>query len=260
MANYLSRRSNLYSLLLFKTSANLKAEISKYYLNYLWWVLEPILLMLVFYIVFGVFLNSGTENFAAFLLVGLTAWNWFNRTVNNAASSIQNGRGLMLQVNIPKVFFPLEVFLRDAFKHLFVVTLLLVFLIVYPTPVSVTWTALPILILVQGTFVLGIGILCAAIVPFLPDLKFIISTALTLMFFGSGVFYDIDSVVLEEHRSVLYLNPMAGLLTNYREILINGAWPDWPYLLIVFLGSVMITAVSIALVQRLDHIYPRVCQ
>ncbi len=253
-------KRKFFDLLIFKTKANLSTEISRYYLNYLWWLLEPVMMMGVFYVVFGIFLNRGTEHFAAFLLAGLTAWNWFNRTVLNASGSIQAGYGLMMQVNITKVFFPLEVFLRDSFKHLFVVGLLLLFLVFYPTPTHWSWLALPILLLVQGILVLAVAVLCAALVPFLPDLKFIIGTGLTLMFFGSGVFYDIESVVLPEHRGILYLNPMAGLITNYREVLIQGHWPDWVYLLKVALSSLLLLIASVALVRRFDHIYPRVSQ
>lgn len=249
-----------FSLLIFKTTANLKTEVSQYYLNYFWWVIEPVLTMAVFYVVFGILLNRGTEHFAAFLLCGLTAWNWFNRTVNNAAGSILGGRGLMLQVNIPKSFFPLEVFLRDGFKHLFVVALLLIFLVFYPTPVSITWLALPVLMVVQAVLVLGAAVFCAALVPFVPDLKFIISTLLMLMFFGTGVFFDIDTAVLPEHRSMVYLNPMAGLLKNYRAVLIYEQWPDWWYLFKVLVAGSIILWFSLRVVRRFDHIYPRVCQ
>jgi lipopolysaccharide transport system permease protein len=253
-------KTPFFGLLMFKTAANLKTEVSRYYLNYLWWVIEPVLTMGVFYVVFGLFLNRSTKDFAAFLLTGLTSWNWFNRTVNNAAGSILAGGGLMLQVNIPKAFFPVEVFLRDGFKHLFAVALLLLFLVFYPTPVHTSWLALPVLLIVQGVFVLAAGVLCAALVPFLPDLKFIISTGLSLMFFGSGVFYDIQSIVLPEHRSILYLNPMAGLIKTYRDVLIYGLWPDWGYLLKVFAAGSILLWLSLALVRRFDHLYPRICQ
>ncbi len=253
-------KTPFFGLLMFKTAANLKTEVSRYYLNYLWWVIEPVLTMGVFYVVFGLFLNRSTKDFAAFLLTGLTSWNWFNRTVNNAAGSILAGGGLMLQVNIPKAFFPVEVFLRDGFKHLFAVALLLLFLVFYPTPVHTSWLALPVLLIVQGVFVLAAGVLCAALVPFLPDLKFIISTGLSLMFFGSGVFYDIQSIVLPEHRSILYLNPMAGLIKTYRDVLIYGLWPDWGYLLEVFAAGSILLWLSLVLVRRFDHLYPRICQ
>ncbi len=246
--------------MIFKTGANLRTEVSRYYLNYLWWVIEPVLTMGIFYLVFGIFMNRGTPHFIAFLLCGLTFWNWFARTVNNASASIMQGQGIMQQVDILKIFFPLEVILRDCFKLLFSLFLLLVFLLFYPTPTSSTWLALPLIMLVQLFFIAGVSILCAAIVPFIPDLKFIISTALQLMFFGSGVFFSIESVVLPEHQFILYLNPMAGLLRAYRQILIDNVWPNWFYLAMVFLFALMLLGFALWIIFRFDHIYPRVCQ
>jgi len=254
------RTKTFFDLLIYKTEANLRTEVSKYYLNYLWWVIEPVLTMGVFYIVFGIFMNRGTDHFVAFLLTGTTFWNWFLRTLNNASSSILGGQGLMQQVAIPKVFFPLEVVLRDCFKLLFSLVLLLSFLIFYPTPVSVTWFALPVLMAVQFLLVVAGATLCAAMVPFVPDLRFIIATVLQLMFFGSGVFFDIDKVVLPEHHFIIYLNPMAGLLKGYRQILLYDSWPDWFYLVKVLLFALSLLTFSLWLIFRYDHIYPRVCQ
>ena len=251
--------NSLWHLLLFKTLANLRTEVSRYYLNYAWWVIEPVLMMSVFYVVFGLFLNRGTQHYIAFLLVGLTCWNWFGRSVQNGASSIYQGRILMLQVDIPKVFFPLEVFLRDSFKQMFVLLLLLTFLLFYPTPVGLTWLALPALILTQAVFLVGFICLVAAIVPFIPDLKFVIGTAVQLMFFGSGVFYRIEDVVLPEHRYILYLNPVAGLIKNYREVLLYNHWPDWAYLGKVLVVSLFLCAFSFFIIKRFERVYPKVC-
>jgi lipopolysaccharide transport system permease protein len=253
------RNSTFFELLCYKTGANLRTEIARYHLNYLWWALEPVLTMSVFYVIFDIMLNRGTEHFVAFLLTGLIWWNWFARSVQNAASSILNARVLILQVDIRKVFFPLEVCLQDGFKQLFVTVLLLAFLLVYPTPVTLTWLALPAIMVVQFLLILGVATLGAALVPFLPDLKFVIVTGVQLLFFGSGIFFRIEDVVLPEHRFIMYLNPVAGLIKNYREILINGAWPDWFYLAKVALFSLTLCFFAFWLVRKLDRTYPWVC-
>jgi lipopolysaccharide transport system permease protein len=246
-------------LLYYKSAANLRTEISRYYLNYLWWVIDPVLTMAVFYVVFDIFLNRGTANYVAFLLTGLTWWNWFARSVQNASTSIYQGRRLMLQVNITKLFFPLEVCLRDSFKQLFVSILLLVFLYFCTPLAGITWLALPVLVAVQGLLILGVATFCSAIVPFVPDLKFIISTGIHLLFFASGIFFKIEDVVLTKHQFILYLNPMAGMLKNYREILIYGHWPDWFYLGKVALLGAGLCLVSFLLIHKMDKIYPRIC-
>ena len=116
------------NLLIVKIQANLRNEVSRYYLNYFWWVIEPILTMMVFYVVFSILLQRGTPYFTGFLLVGITHWMWFARTIQNGSQSILQGKGLMLQINVYKAFFPLVVVGRDAFKQIFVTSLLLLFL------------------------------------------------------------------------------------------------------------------------------------
>ena len=254
------RLRTFYDLLIFKTGADLRVEVSRYYLNYIWWILEPVFTMATFYYVFLVLLNQGTDNFVAFLLIGITFWNWFGFSVINAAGSLLGGTSLMLQVNIPKVFFPLGTILQDLFKQLFVIVLLLVFLLLGPTPVSVTWLALPVLMIIQAVLVAASAILAALVVPFVPDLRLLIGTLLNLGFFASGIFFKIEDVILPQHRALMYLNPMAGLIKNYRQVLMYASWPDWPYLLQVFVASALLLCLALFLLNRFDQIYPRICQ
>jgi lipopolysaccharide transport system permease protein len=252
------KTKDFFNLTLFMTGANLKKEISQYYLNYLWWILEPILDMLIFYLVFGIMLNRGTPDFVAFLLVGSASWLWFSKCVNNSASSIYQEKAMLQQIYIPKVFFPLSNVLQNSVKQLAVIFLLLVFLCLQGAPVSVTWLALPILMVVQFFLICGCAFVCSAIVPFFPDLRFLISAGLHLMFFASGIFYSLESVVLPRHMFLAYLNPMAGLIKNYRLVLMSGQWPQWGYLLYVLCVSLFLCAFSIWLLKRFDHVYPRI--
>ena len=96
---------------------NLKAETKKTYLSYAWWLLEPAMFVLVFYVVFAVFLNRGTEDFLVFLLLGKIPFLWFSKSVSNSANSICDGRGLIGQLPIPKSFFPLLVVAQDGVKQ-----------------------------------------------------------------------------------------------------------------------------------------------
>jgi len=251
--------NNFRELLIFKTGANLRIEISQYYLNYLWWVINPLMSMMIFYIVFGIFLNRGTKDFVPFLLCGITSWQWFANTVNNASASILNGKGLMQQVDIHKVFFPLEVILSNSFKHIFALTLLLVFLVCYPIQISIHWLALPLLLAIQFIINTAFALLCAAIVPFIPDLRFVINTVLQLVFFASGIFFPIERVILPKHRILIYMNPMAGLIKNYRSILLDSSWPDWTYLLYIVLGGAVLLVFSVWVIHRLNRLYPRIC-
>ncbi len=254
------RKRAFFDLLIYKTRANVRTEVSRLYLNYMWWILEPLLSMGIFYVVFGVFMHTKTPHFALFLLIGLCQWQWFSATVLHACTSIYQNSHIMNAVDIPKIFFPLEIFLQDFFKYFFVVTLLAVFLLFYPLPITKEWFGLMAVFFVQGIFVLTVSIFVAAIVPFLPDLKFVIPACINILFFVSGIFFDVDSLILPQHRPIMYLNPMAGLIREYRNIIIGGQWPDWMYLFYVTLGTLLFLWFALRILKKYNRVYPSICR
>jgi lipopolysaccharide transport system permease protein len=240
-----------------KVAANLKAEASRHYLNYLWWIFEPMLQMLVFYVVFGLLLQRGTENFVAYLLTGLIPWLWFNRTIANSMLSIVAGRGLMMQVHLPKIILPTIVIFQDLVKQGLVLIVLLIFLIAYGIPPSVYWLCLPFILITQMALICAMAFAVAAVIPFLPDLKFLVRVGLQMMMFCSGVFYS-TAIIPAEYKRLFFMNPMANLLNNYRRIFLYAQPPDWQSLFIISAVSLIIIYVMFLIYKKLDHIYPRV--
>jgi len=221
---------------------NLKSEASKTYLGYAWWILEPMLFVFVFYLVFEKLLQRGGPGFLVFLLCGNIPYLWFSKTVSNASNSILGGHGLITQVRISKAFFPLMVVLTDAVKQFFVFVFLFAFLVWYGLEAQTSWLYVPVLIIVELSIIISVAMVSAAITPFFPDLKYIIPTGLTLLMFGSGIFYSYREVVSEEHQRLFMMNPIANLIENYRMVMIQGVEPDW-----VALGFIFCIATVIAI-------------
>ncbi|HID45777.1 MAG TPA: ABC transporter permease, partial [Chromatiaceae bacterium] len=217
---------NFWQLLQFRVQCSLKSEASTSYLSYGWWILEPLLHMAMFYLIFEILLNQGTKDFVAYLLCGLIPWLWFNKSITNATGSIPAARGIMMQTRVPVTLFPTEVVAQDSVKQLLVFSILFIFLIAYGTPISIHWLATIPIALTQLLLTLALSLLVAAITPFLPDVRFLIQTGLLMLMMGSGIFYSYD-VILPEHRTMFFMNPMANLIWNYREALMYQHWPDW---------------------------------
>ena len=116
-------------LALYKTKVDLKAEAERTYLGMAWWVAEPLLNMAIYYLVFGIFLKRGTEDFVVFLLVGIVMWQWFASTVTNGQSSILRNKNLLQQAPLNKVIFPLIQVLASLPK--FAVGFILLFLFLW---------------------------------------------------------------------------------------------------------------------------------
>ena len=244
------------SLVLYKVLFSLRAEVRQSYLNYLWWILEPILHMAVFFVVFDVFLKSGTENFVAFLLCGLVPWLWFARSVSNSMNSVMYGKGLMTQVDLPKAFFPTVVVMQDFVKETVVLCLLLMFLTLYGIEPTQQWLWVIVVVCVHFLLVYGVSMLAALAVPFFPDFRFLISTALQLLMFASGIFYDY-TIIAEESRDIYFMNPLAVTLKAYRDVLIDSVQPDWTQLRYVTVLALIMIAIAFYLAKRFHYQYPR---
>lgn len=248
---------NLMDLVIQKAKAGLRAEASRGYLGVLWWVIEPVMYMTVFYIAFTHLLNRGDENFVTFLLTGLIVWKWFHATLNTGASALLANAGLMTQVYVPKIIFPLTIIAVNTFKFIIILALLLVFFQFTTIQVTWAWIFIPVLIITQLLFITAVTCLLSAIMPFVPDLRIILENVLMMFLFLSGIFYDIQNLP-ENIRGYLLLNPMASLIVMYRNILLEGILPNWQHLfgIIALSGAVLLTAVW--LFRRFDRIYPKI--
>ncbi|RKZ50978.1 MAG: ABC transporter permease [Candidatus Parabeggiatoa sp. nov. 3] len=246
-------------LILYKTYADLKAETERTYLGFLWWIFEPIMYMSVFYIFFDVLLQIKTENYVPFLLVGLTVWQWFKSCLSHGAETILASHHLMQQVHLPKAIFPIILILTDSTKFVFLFILLLVFLWFYGYGVGLPYLALPAVLLVQFLFTASLTFLLAAIVPFLPDLRFVVENLLMAVFFMSGIFMSADAIP-EVYRSYYYLNPIVSIIESYRDILMYNTWPSGLALLIIGTLSLIGIWLAVRLIARFEYVYPKVMQ
>jgi len=207
------------SIILYKAYADLRAESEKYYISYLWWIIEPILQMCVYYLVFGVLFDHGTPNYVPFLLIGLVTWRWGLAIINEGSHSIARNKHLIRQVYLPKYIFPTVALFTQTFKFAIVFSLLVLYLWLSGHSPHVGYLALPLVFAAHLTLVMGVTYILAALMPYLPDLRLLVDTGLQLLFFVSGVFFAGDAIP-KQYQYYFYLNPMANLLDLYRDILL----------------------------------------
>lgn len=243
--------------ILFKSYADLKTEADRTYVGFVWWVAEPVLYMAIFYFVFAVILSSRTDDYIAFLLIGLTVWRWFQATVMSGSIAISQSRGIINQVYFPKIVLPTVSVVVNTVKFFVVFALLTLFLWLLGYPPSTSYVAIVALLIIQLFFIFSLTLFVSAFLPFLQDIRILLDNILRGVFFMSGIFFDINSIS-EPYRSYLFLNPMASLIRDYRNVMINQLWPDWGNLLSIFLFSCLLFLVSFIILKKFDRYYPRV--
>ena len=245
------------NIIYYKARVHLISEASRTYLSILWWIVEPIVEMAIFYIVFSVLLGRGTENYVVFLLVGLVSWQWFANSISHAMNSIDGNRALISQISFPKIILPSVTIAMDGFKFAIVLVTLIGFIAVYGIPPTEHYLALPIILLAQHLINCAVANFSALLVPFIPDLKMIVGLVLRAGFFLSGIFYDYHTLP-EKVQVYFEFNPFAQLIDAYRAVLLHNQWPDFQTLGILTASGLLLVFLSSALLKHYDHKLPRI--
>lgn len=237
----------------------MKAQANKLVLSYLWWVLEPLLFVSLFYFVFEFLLQRGGENYLLFLVVGKIVYLWFSKSIVTASNGIVHNRGIIGQRSIPKWIFPLVNIQETLYKSLISFSLLFGMLwLMGHEPWFGYWQLIPLMII---TYVLicAIGMFCAILVTFARDFSNLINLGMMGLMFGSGVFWDINNIQDPEIRQIIFeLNPLAAILDGFRKILISQSSIDLFSYIPAFIFSVIVLGVSLWVIRRYNNKLTRV--
>ena len=229
---------------------SLKAEASKLYLAYLWWVLEPLLFVTVFYLVFEVLLQIGREQFLLFLICGKIPFLWFSKSVSSASNSIVRNKGLIGQIDIPKELFPYISIQESLYKQWVVFLVMFSVVIAYGHLPQWNWLWLVPIVVVQYGLIAVCSLIGSLLVSFVADVRLLITMGLMFLMFSSGIFWDINAIPDPQLREwVLIFNPLAFLIDSYRKVLMEESLYDLKHLAI--LASVVLIGLVIA--HRLLH-------
>ena len=132
----------------------------------------------------------------------------------------------------------------------------MVFLIVYGTEINNMWWFLPILIVIQFLVIAAIGSFIASFVPMIPDVLIVLNNVVSLLFFMSGVFFDINKLSAK-YGWLIGFNPMAIIIDSYRKVLLYGEFPDFRWLSVYVLVASLVLFVSIRLINKYDKYYTK---
>lgn len=241
---------------------DLKARYKNSVLGFLWSLGNPLLMMLVFTVVFTVMMPNNTiQKFPIFALCALLPWNWFSTSIMGSIQSIVGNANLVKKVYFPREILPLSVVLSNLVNFLLALVVLFGMLYLFKVPFTVWATLLPVIILIQFMFTLGLGFFFSTLNVFYRDTSVIMDVCLLAWFFLTPIFYPIDILPtqrvvfgfnLDLHRLVRWVNPMASVIDAYRTILYgnpDGSPPGPPAF--DFLSRTLVTALIVLVVGYL---------
>lgn len=235
--------------------SQLKSEVANSYLNWIWWVLDPLCFMLIYTFIFGYVFNSKEQYFPVFIFIGLSMWDFFNRTLTHSVKIVKNNKSIVSKVYFPKFILILTKIWVNGFKMLISFGIVALMMLFYRIPL--TWNvlyAIPIL-LILGLFSFGCSCFLLHYGVYVEDLSNVVSIVLRFVFYMTGIFYNIEKKIPGWGSVLNRYNPMAFLLTSMRQCLIYGKTPGRKLLLLWFSVSILLAALGIWKIYKEENSY-----
>jgi ABC-type polysaccharide/polyol phosphate export permease len=231
----------------------LKARYRGSVLGFVWSFVNPLLLLLTYGLVFTVMLpvrrSPGMEPYFLFLFCGILPWTWFNSSVLESSGVLIAGSNLIKKVLFPAEVLPVVTVLANLVHFLLGLPILLAFLLAYGR-LTPSLLLLPLPLVVQLVFTLGLALFVSALTVHFRDLANILGHVLHLWFFASPILY-VYGETTGAMRTMLRLNPMAHLMVSYQQMLFEGHFDHWQGLLGTAVVALASFVVGVWLFDRL---------
>lgn len=211
-------------LFYFFTWRDIKIKYKQTILGFIWAVLQPLLMMVVFTFFFGEVLSIPTQPlpYPVFVFSGLLIWNTFATGLASAANSMVNNSAIIRKIYFPRLIIPVSAILVSLFDFLMAFLLFILLLLYYQQPVSVNaiW-AWPLGILIGAVATLGPGSLLAALTVKFRDFRYVIPFLIQFLFFISPVIYPVSMIKYDVLKYVLVASPLYAAIELFRFPLVN---------------------------------------
>lgn len=246
---------------IYSARAQLKSEVANSYLNWLWWVLDPLCFMLIYTFIFGTVFNAKEQYFPVFIFLGITMWDFFNKNIVQSVKVVKTNKPIVSKVYLPKFILIVVKMFINGFKMSISILLIIGMLIVWKVPI--TWNVLYAVPILLTFFLLTFGI-CTYLLHygvFVQDLSNVINIVLRLVFYLTGVFYDVGkrlAGLAPLNEIVLNCNPLAFLLHSMRQSVLYGTPPARKMLLVWFLIGLVISCLGVRKIYKNENSYVKV--
>jgi ABC-type polysaccharide/polyol phosphate export systems, permease component len=218
-----------------------------------WAIFMPVLNTLIFTVIFTrvTRLDTGGIPYPIFAFAGLLPWNFFATSLRFSVASLTGNSSLVTKVYFPRELFPFSAVLVSLIDFAVASVVLAAMMVYYHT--GVTWTALflPIVLLVQVAFTLGVGLILSMANLFYRDVKYLFEVVITVWMFATSVVYPVE-LVGGRLGELLLLNPMTPIIDGYRAVLLRGTLPDPVPFAAAAILSIIVLAVGWVVFHRLE--------
>jgi lipopolysaccharide transport system permease protein len=230
---------------------DLKLRYRSSVLGFFWTFLEPLLLLLVLYLVFTNIFKSQIQYFPLFLLLGLIIWNMFARGTQLGLNSILSRSGVLSHIYVPREILPISAALTGLMMLTFEMVVFGVFLVAFGLIPSPTIVILPLIFVLEFILVIGFSFPLSLLNIRYRDTQFVWGVLLQAGFFLTPIFYSIN-ILPEKLRHILEFSPMVQIMNMARDVALYGKLPSMESIAISLGTTLLILLVGYAIFRKLS--------
>ena len=234
---------------------NVQKEIrGKYkgsFLGVLWSFLNPLLMVLVYALVFPYIMRMNVPNYLVYLITGVIPWNFFTTCITTGCNCVWINGGIIKKVYFPREILPISVVVAGLINFLISCVIVLIFTVFGGIGISIQLLWLPLIAIIQSALSLGLLFVLSAINVYVRDIEYLVAFLLNLLFYATPILYETS--MFAKWEWVLNLNPLTHLLNAYRAIFYSKTIPDFTMVGIVFVISVILGFVGYKIFKRLER-------
>ncbi len=195
-----------------------------------WAILEPLAMMFILWFVFT-YIRTGSGfdvPYPIFLLTGLIVYDFFNKSINSATRGISHYGFLINKVNFRSAIIPMVKIFSDLILHFIILGIIMAILILNQVPVTLYWLQVLYYLIATLSLLIGISWFTSSISLFFPDINYIITIVMRVLFFFTPIFWKATDIP-QGMTLIFRLNPLYYLVNGYRDSFLHGI-PFWKHL------------------------------
>lgn len=229
-----------------------KSKYQMHYLGFLWQVLNPLVQVGVYWLVFGLGVRQGAPigeiPFILFLLSGLVPWFFISPTIMQGSNSIYSKVNLVSKMKFPVSVLPSITIVSNTINLFIMLVILQIVFILHGINAGIYLLQLPYYLISMFMFIYAFTLLSSTISALIRDFQLLVQSLMRMLFFLTPIFWSIDSFP-ETYQRFIELNPFTYIINGFRDTFLGSGWfyEDWVYmfyfwsftLLVLFLGSIL---------------------
>lgn len=239
--------------------ADLHSEVANSYLNWLWWLIEPFCMMLIYTLIFGIVFKASEQFFPIFIFSGLAMWNFFSRGISSSVNIIRGNKGIISKVYLPKFILYLARMFVNGFKMLVSFVIVVAMMIIFRVPPTVNILYLIPILIVFFMLTFGLGTILMHFGVYVNDLSYIVGILLSMLMYFTGTFYSVAKRIPAPFGELLEsFNPIAFCIASMRNALLYGQAPSLTLLLLWGIVSIILSIIGIYIIYENENAYVKV--